>query len=79
MIKLNIINMKGFLKAVNDCSGAVNILYSDGKKENINKQYGRQEELLRQYQSNKKSLCLKLEIPNPGDFFQIVAYYAGDC
>lgn len=79
MIKLNILNMKKFLRTVNTCSGAVNLLSENGKKENINKQFDIQERLLQQFLQNKNSLSITLDIPAPSDFFSIVSYYAGDC
>ena len=36
MVKLNILNMKNFLDTVNSCTGKVNMLCPDGKKQNIN-------------------------------------------
>lgn len=79
MIKLNILNMKNFLQTVNECSGMVNLLYPDGRKENINKQYGIQNQLLQKYRENKNYLSLSLDIPTPKDYISIVSYYAGDC
>lgn len=79
MIKLNILNMDNFLQTVNACSDAVNLLYPDGRKENINKHYGLQNELLHQYRENKNLLCLSLEIPAPKDYMSIISYYTGDC
>jgi len=79
MIKLNILNMDNFLQTVNACSDAVNLLYPDGRKENINKHYGLQNELLHQYRENKNLLCLSLDIPAPKDYMSIISYYAGDC
>lgn len=79
MIKLNILNMKNFLQTVNACNSAVNLLYPDGRKENICRQYNLQNELLQQYRENKNCLQLSLEIPNPKDYISIVSYYAGDC
>lgn len=79
MIKLNILNMKKFLKTVNECSGTVNLVSENGRKENINKQYDVQKRLLQQFQQNRNSLKITLEIPVPSDFLSIVSYYAGDC
>lgn len=79
MIKLNILNMNDFLQTVNSCSGAVNILYPDRQKENINKQCEIQRKLWQQYKDNGKQLKLSLEIPKPGDYMKMVCYYAGDC
>ena len=60
MMKLKILDMKEFLKAVNGCTGPVQIVDSDGRKENINKEYGIQAKLQAEYQRNRKilSLCL---------------------
>ena len=79
MVKLNILNMKNFLDMVNACSGKVNMLCPDGKKQNINGEESVQSRLQRQYFQNKNSLQLVLEIPNPTDYMRIVSYYAGDC
>ena len=79
MIKLNILNMKEFFQTVNTCGGAVNMLSSDGRKENINKQYGVQKELLLKYRENKNCLQLSLEVPDPKDYMSIVYYYVGEC
>lgn len=79
MLKLNILNMKNFLKAVNECSGPVNLLSEGGKRENINKRYAVQKQLLQQYRQNGNSLKIVLDIPVPSDFLSIVSYYAGDC
>ncbi len=79
VVKLNILNMKNFLDTVNSCSGKVNMLCPDGKKQNINGEEKIQGSLWRQYFQNKNCLCLILEIPNPTDYMNIVSYYAGDC
>lgn len=39
-IKLSILDMKNFLQTVNECNNPVHLLYPDGRKGNINKQYG---------------------------------------
>ena len=79
VVKLNILNMKNFLDTVNSCSGKVNMLCSDGKKQNINGEEKIQGSLWRQYSQNKNCLRLVLEVPNPTDYMNIVSYYAGDC
>lgn len=80
MIKVNIVkNMLGFLEVVNKCSGEVNLLYRDGRKENINKRYNRQAELLQSYRNNKDYLQLSLDIPVPGDYFSLVLFTIGEC
>ena len=71
MMKLRILDMKEFLKAVNGCTGPVRIVDSDGRKENINKEYGIQAKLQADY--------LSLEVPTPADYLSIVNYYVGDC
>lgn len=79
MIKLNILNMEGFLETVNECSGVVNLLYPDGRRKNINKQYEIQDELLKEYRKNKNRLQLSLDVQDPKDYINIVSYYAGEC
>ena len=68
-----------FLDTVNSCSGKVNMLCPDGKKQNINGEEKIQGSLWRQYSQNKNCLRLVLEVPNPTDYMNIVSYYAGDC
>lgn len=79
MIELRILDMKEFLKTVNCCIGPVNVVGSDGRKENINKEYGIQARIQEKYQRNRNILRLCLEVPTPKDYFSIVNYYAGDC
>ena len=79
MMKLNILNMKGFLETVNACKGMVNVLWSDGKWVNISRQYEIQNNLMKQYKENRNCLRLTVDIPTPQDYMCIVSYYAGDC
>ena len=79
MIKLNILNMRRFLQTVNECNHPVHMLYPDGRKENINKQYEIQDQLLKKYRENRNCLHLSLDIPSPEDYMSIVSYYTGDC
>ncbi len=80
MIKLNILkNLEGFLQTVNECSGVVNLLHPGGGKENINKQYGIQNQLLQKYRENDDYLQLSLNIPTPKDYMRIVYFAIGDC
>ena len=79
MVKLNILNMKKFLGTVNACVGKVYMLCPNGKKQNINGEEKVQDSLWQQYFQNKNCLWLRLEIPNPTDYMNIVSYYAGDC
>jgi len=80
VIKLNILkNMNGFLQAVNECDGPINLLGPDGRKENINQQYGIQNELLQKYIENKNYLQLSLDIPTPKDYMKIVFFAIGEC
>ena len=67
MVMLNIWNMKNCLQRVNMCSGAVNLLYPDGRKEDMNKQYGLQNQLLQKHRENKNHLQLSLDIPDSKD------------
>lgn len=79
MIKLNILDMKNFLKAVDDCAGRVHMLCPDGKRVNINRNRVVQNSLWERYRQNKNCLRLVLEISNPRDYMNIVSYYIGDC
>lgn len=79
MVKINIIDMKGFLQTVNECRGAVNLLHPDGRRENISKQYGIQNELLQAHRKNKDYLWLSLDIPAYKDYLRIVYFTIGDC
>ncbi|WP_042476426.1 hypothetical protein [Bacillus ndiopicus] len=79
MLKLDIFkNINGFLRAVNECEGPVHLLRADGGKENINKQYGIQNELVKKYMENKNCLRVSLDIPKPKDYLSIVSYYIGE-
>lgn len=79
MIRLDIFNINEFLKTVNNCAGAVNILEPDGKKVNICRREDPQLELRRRHQENYKRLRLALDIPNPQDYLRIVYFSIGDC
>lgn len=79
MIKLNIINMKNFLAAVNACTGAVYLINAAGEKENINKMDRKQKEIIKQYHDNRDYMTLTLDILKPSDYMSIISYYAGDC
>ena len=39
MIKVNILNLSGFLETINQCKGRVSMLAPDGEKVNITRQY----------------------------------------
>ncbi len=78
MIRLNILNMKKFLKEVGACGHEVYLLHDDGSREDIRKRFS-QNLLQHQFERQHGSLKMKLEIPDPKDYFRIVAYYAGDC
>ncbi|MCB7318266.1 ribonuclease HII [Lacrimispora sp. 210928-DFI.3.58] len=78
MIKLNILNMERFLETVNGCTGRVNMLCPDGRKQNINKRYWIQDQLRARSAENHDSLRLTLEIPGAEDYMKIVYYYVGE-
>ena len=78
MIRLNILNMNNFLKEIDACKDPVYLIHEDGKRENIKQRFS-QNFLRHNYEQNHYFLKIKLEIPNPGDYFRIVSYYAGDC
>ena len=79
MMKLNILNMKNLLKVVNECRDEVRVILPDGKKKNIRNHYVMQGVLLKEFEKNKGSLKIILEVVNPKDYMSIVSYYAGDC
>lgn len=68
MVKLNILDMKNFIKTVNSCTGKVHMLCPDGKKVNINRERIIQNDLWEMYYRNKNCLRLALEIPNSKDY-----------
>ena len=79
MIKLGIINVEEFLRTVNACEGAVlYMIHPDGRRTDIGRQYGIQNDLRRQHCDNKGYLKLMLDIQVPSDYMSIISYYAGD-
>ena len=79
MIKVNILNFKGFLETVNQCHGRVIVLSADGQKTNITRQYPIQHEMEKNYQKNGKCLPLSLIFDEPKDYMTFISYYADDC
>lgn len=78
MIKMNILNMKGFLNVVNLCSGNVIMRNQDGSKENIRLEKRTQEELWRKFNENKGILPIQLEIPACEDYLRVVYFFIAD-
>ena len=78
VVKLNIFNIEKFLHTINECTGAVNLLSQNKKRENINKQYSIQNELLKNHTKNKDFLQLSLDISNLKDYMNIVLFSIGD-
>ena len=78
IVKLNIFNINNFLKTVNECRGTINLLHQNKKRENINKQYSIQNELLKKHKNNKNFLELSLDIANLKDYMNIVLFTIGD-
>ena len=79
MVKVNILNLSGFLETINQCNGHVYMLAPDGAKINITRQHSVQLELAKQYHQNGRSLPLSLIFEEPKDYMAVVCYYAGDC
>ena len=52
MMKLNILNMKNFLKVVNECRDEVRVILPDGQKKNIRGHYAMQDLLLKEFEKN---------------------------
>ena len=69
VIKLNILNQ---------CSGAVNAIFPDGKRRDLNKSYAAQKVLWDQFRENQGSLALKLDFQKPEDYISIVYYYISE-
>ena len=78
MGKINKVNINKFLKTVNECRGAINLLHQNKKRENINKQYSIQNELLKKHKNNRNFLELSLDIANLKDYMNIVLFTIGD-
>lgn len=79
MIKLTIFNMEEFLRNVNECTGPVNMICPDGRRQNISRQYELQYELRNKHRENRRCLELALEIPNPKDYMKLIFFTIGDC
>lgn len=79
MIKLNILNMNEFLKTVDRCGGAVNVICPDGTRHDISRSQAARQRLRDQYRENKDYLVLRLDIQNPKDYLSIMYYYIGEC
>ena len=80
MIKLSIFNMEDFLEIVNKCSGTIELLHLNGKKEKINKKYSIQKELIQKHKENKNHTWLSLDIPiSTKDYMNIIFFTIGDC
>lgn len=79
MIKVNILNLSGFLETVNQCRGRVMVLAPGGERINITRQYPIQREMEQQYRQNGNCLPLSLVFEEAKDYLAVVCYYAGDC
>ena len=66
MMKLRILNMKEFLKTVNGCEGPVYLVDSDGRRENVNKEYGTQSDCRRNIRETGILWCCVLRFQSPG-------------
>ncbi len=78
MIKLNILNLNGFLDTLNSCTGSVEMTRPDGTKANICRSLGAQTLLREEFYANKGVLHLTLTFTDPRDYFKIVNYYIGE-
>lgn len=70
MFKLTVMNIDGFLVAVNRCSGPVYLLDKDGRSVNLRADESARAELRRRYLEDGL-LKLDLEIPMPRDYLHI--------
>lgn len=60
MIKVNILNLDGFLKVINQCHGRVMMVSPEGRKINITRRYLLQNELERQFEERGNFLPLSV-------------------
>ena len=60
MIKVKILNMKSFLKVVNQCVGRIMVVSPDGKRTDISACTGIQRKLQAEYLENGKCLSITL-------------------
>lgn len=79
MIKVNILNLEKFFSVVNQCIGCVIMINTNGRKNNITRNYVLQDDLRDMYRKNNGSLSLDLDFENSRDYMAVVSYYAGDC
>lgn len=79
MMKLNILNLEGFLDVVNSCEGAVYQIGPDGARTDIRRAWQLQDGLRAQHRQNRGALPITVVIPNGRDYLRVVSYYAGDC
>ena len=79
MIKVYILNLKGFLETVNKCSGRVMVCSPTGQKTDITRQYLIQRELEKEYQKNGSYLPLSLTFDEPRDYMAVVTSYISGC
>lgn len=78
MVRMNILNIEGFLQAVNECRGPVRLVEGEAGAD-ICRSAGWQQTLRRRHRDNGGRLPLCLELPVPQDYMRLVCYYAGDC
>lgn len=78
MIKLNILNLEGFLHTLNNCNGSVDMIRPDGTRANICRSLGAQTLLREEFYANKGALPISLAFTDPKDYFKIVNYYIGE-
>lgn len=79
MIKLKVFNMERFLETVNECIGSVMMIDSDGRKQDINRQFEIQSDLRCRHSDNGHCLTLTLDISNPKDYLKVIYFTIEDC
>ncbi len=79
MIKLNILNLKNFWEALDQCQGVVRMLGEDGKQTILDQRQDLRAKLRRRYEEGGDCLPLTLAFSCPSDYMRMVSYYAGDC
>lgn len=79
MVKLNILNLKNFWEALDQCQGVVCMLGEDGRRTILDQKPDIRSELSHRYVEGGDCLPLTLEFSLPRDYMRMVSYYAGDC
>lgn len=79
MLKLNLLNAKGFLRVVEACKASVEWVVAENQCYDLSKSAAARQMLRERFEENRKQLPVNLKVHAPQDYFALVSYYAGDC